>query len=73
MYALTQRSSSFPLVTFICGSMLLIALLTSTGILEPHRGRDAECHGADSRLSRALGGQEAAELACLTNYRSLRF
>ncbi len=53
--------------------MLLVALLTSTGILEPHRGRDTECDGANSRLSRALGGEEAAELACLTNDRSLRF
>ena len=73
MYALTQRSSSFPLVTFICGSMLLVALLTSTGILEPQQARDTECDGANSRLTRALGGEEAAELACLTNYRNLRF
>ncbi len=73
MYAVAQRSSSIPIVTFICGFMLLVALLTSTGILEPHRGRDTECDGANSRLSRALGGEEAAELACLTNDRSLRF
>ena len=73
MYAVAPRSSAFPLVTFFSGVMLLVALLTSTGILEPHKAQDTECGNSRGRLARALGGEEITKVACLGQYRGLRF
>ncbi len=61
------------MVTFICGVMLLVALLSSTGIMEPSSARADTCQAKESRLSRALGGEETTKIACLNNYRSLTF
>ena len=73
MYGSSYRNSSLPMVTFICGVMLLVALLSSTGILEQRSANAGDCQTHENRLSRALGGEETTKLACLGNYRSFTF
>ena len=60
------------MVTFICGLMLLAALLGSTDTLDQLRGLTSGCQNTNSRYAMALDIEETTEVACLGNYRKKR-
>ena len=72
MYGSSSRNSSLPMVTFICGLMLLVALVASTDTFDQLRGLTTGCQASKGRLALALEIDETTEVACLSNYRKKR-
>jgi len=70
MYGSSSRNSSLPMVTFICGLMLLAALLNSTDVFEKLRGVRSGCSAGNGRLSLALNLEETTDASCADTRRN---